>query len=92
MKHRYQAHLWIWTQWRRLLHHPLAAILGGAFGDEVPRSILIRVSMCGAVQLAEAWGSEYVLLGARGHIGSAAKLGMWKEGLALLNKLREKVG
>ena len=41
---------------------------------------------------AEAWGSEYVLVGDRGHIGSAAKLGMWPEGLALLNKLRAEVG
>ena len=38
-------------------------------------------------QFADAWGAEYVLLGDRGHIGSAAKLGMWPEGLALLNKL-----
>lgn len=43
-------------------------------------------------QFAGAWGSEYVLLGARGHIGSAAKLGMWQEGLDLLNKLRAELG
>ena len=42
-------------------------------------------------EFAEAWGSEYVLVGDRGHIGSAAKLGMWPEGLALLNKLRAEV-
>ena len=43
-------------------------------------------------EFAESWGSEYVLVGDRGHIGSAAKLGMWPEGLALLNKLRAEVG
>jgi predicted alpha/beta hydrolase family esterase len=39
-------------------------------------------------QFADAWGAQYVLLGARGHIGSAAKLAMWPEGLELLNELR----
>jgi predicted alpha/beta hydrolase family esterase len=39
-------------------------------------------------QFADAWQADYVLLGARGHIGSAAKLGMWPEGFTLLNKLR----
>lgn len=43
-------------------------------------------------QFAEAWGAQYVSLGARGHIGSGAKLAMWPEGLALLNDLRSKAG
>ena len=42
-------------------------------------------------QFAEVWGAEYVLLGARGHIGSAANLGHWEEGLAILDRLRNKV-
>lgn len=36
---------------------------------------------------AQAWGAEYVLLGPRGHIGSAAKLGLWQEGHGLLQRL-----
>jgi predicted alpha/beta hydrolase family esterase len=47
------------------------------------------VSVARSRQFADAWRADYVLLGARGHIGSAAKLGMWSEGLALLNKLRK---
>jgi predicted alpha/beta hydrolase family esterase len=39
-------------------------------------------------QFAGAWGSEHVLLESRGHIGDAANLGMWEEGLALLAPLR----
>ena len=35
---------------------------------------------------AEAWGSELVVLGARDHIGEAANLGMWLEGMALLER------
>jgi predicted alpha/beta hydrolase family esterase len=38
---------------------------------------------------AEAWGAEYILLGDRGHIGGAADLGMWQEGLAILHRLAE---
>lgn len=36
---------------------------------------------------AQSWGAEYVLLGPRGHLGSAAKLGSWPEGHELLRKL-----
>jgi len=42
-------------------------------------------------QFAGAWGSDYVLLGSRGHIGDAANLGMWEEGLALLAPLRMRI-
>lgn len=36
---------------------------------------------------AEAWGADYRLLGEREHIGSAANLGLWDEGHALLMEL-----
>jgi predicted alpha/beta hydrolase family esterase len=39
---------------------------------------------------ASAWGSKYILLGGRGHLGSAAKLGRWPEGHALLRGLNFK--
>ena len=38
-------------------------------------------------QFAGAWGADYRLLGARDHVGSAAKLGLWAEGQALLDEL-----
>jgi predicted alpha/beta hydrolase family esterase len=38
---------------------------------------------------AQAWGSDYRLIGPRGHIGSAAKLGLWQEGQTLLAALQE---
>jgi predicted alpha/beta hydrolase family esterase len=38
-------------------------------------------------QFAQAWGSEHVLLGPRGHLGGAAGLGSWAEGQALLQRL-----
>ncbi|MGJ9418340.1 RBBP9/YdeN family alpha/beta hydrolase [Massilia sp. CMS3.1] len=38
---------------------------------------------------AQAWGSDYRLIGPRGHIGSAAKLGTWQEGQALLAELQD---
>ena len=40
-------------------------------------------------RFAEAWGAEHVLLGARGHIGALANLGLWEEGLMLLDRLRQ---
>jgi predicted alpha/beta hydrolase family esterase len=39
---------------------------------------------------AAAWGAEFIAIGARGHLGDAAKLGMWTEGLELVNRLRGK--
>lgn len=36
---------------------------------------------------AVAWGSEYVLVGAAGHINAASALGAWPVGLALLRRL-----
>ena len=37
---------------------------------------------------ARVWGSEYVEIGARGHVNSASGLGDWPEGRALLERLR----
>jgi predicted alpha/beta hydrolase family esterase len=37
-----------------------------------------------ARQFAEAWGSEFVNIGAAGHINTASGYGEWPEGLALL--------
>ncbi|GAB7541246.1 RBBP9/YdeN family alpha/beta hydrolase [Cupriavidus sp. 8B] len=46
------------------------------------------VSPTRAKKFADAWGADFVLLGARGHMGDAAKLGMWSEGVELLDRLR----
>ncbi|MBL7989809.1 MAG: alpha/beta hydrolase, partial [Candidatus Kapabacteria bacterium] len=40
-----------------------------------------------ARQYAEAWGSRFVNIGAKGHINSTSGLGEWREGLALLETL-----
>lgn len=44
------------------------------------------VSLARAGQFADAWGSELTVLEGLGHIGSDADLGMWPQGLALLNR------
>jgi predicted alpha/beta hydrolase family esterase len=36
---------------------------------------------------ADAWGSRFVNIGAKGHINSASGLGAWEEGLTLLQDL-----
>lgn len=45
------------------------------------------VSLPQAQKYAEAWGSCFVNIGARGHINSASNLAEWHEGLALLETL-----
>jgi len=45
------------------------------------------VSLPRARQLARDWGSEFVEVGALGHIGSASALGMWPTGLCHLAEL-----
>lgn len=47
----------------------------------------VYVPLARGRQFADAWGSEYQLLESRGHIGSAAKLGLWREGQNLLKRL-----
>lgn len=45
------------------------------------------VSLERAEQFAEAWGSEFVNVGDKGHINFSAGFGEWNEGLELLKKL-----
>lgn len=50
------------------------------------------ISIQRAAYLASQWGSEFISVGKRDHIGTAAKLGMWHEGQLLfedfVNKLK----
>lgn len=45
------------------------------------------LSLARAQQLAERWGSEFVCVGARGHINAQSGLGDWREGLGRLEGL-----
>ena len=45
------------------------------------------ISLERAHQLADAWGSELVNVGAKGHINPGAGFGEWNEGLELLKRL-----
>lgn len=45
------------------------------------------VSLERAEQFADAWGSEFINVGAKGHINFGAGFGEWNEGLELLKKL-----
>ncbi|QKL60719.1 serine hydrolase family protein [Ralstonia solanacearum] len=45
-----------------------------------------RVAFDRAEAFAAAWGSSFVDVGAQGHIGSAAKLGLWPQGLVWLGQ------
>jgi len=45
-----------------------------------------RVSFERARAFASAWGSPFADVGALGHIGSAAKLGLWPQGLVLFGQ------
>ncbi|MDQ3129836.1 MAG: alpha/beta hydrolase [Acidobacteriota bacterium] len=40
-----------------------------------------------ARQFADAWGSEFVNVGAKDHINASAGFGDWNEGLELLKRL-----
>lgn len=44
------------------------------------------VSMARARLFADLWGARLVDVGTRGHIGSAANLGLWPEGLVLFGE------
>ncbi len=46
------------------------------------------LSTARAAQFAKAWGARLVDVGARGHLNSASKLGLWPEGWALVETLR----
>lgn len=60
---------------------PFPSILVGSRND--PYCSFERVHA-----LADAWGSRFVDLGARGHINAESGLGDWPEGHALLDSLR----
>jgi len=40
-----------------------------------------------AKQFADAWGSKFINVGAKGHINFGAGFGEWNEGLEFLKKL-----
>jgi predicted alpha/beta hydrolase family esterase len=58
---------------------PFPAMVVASSNDEY-------VSMPRARLFAEAWGARLVEAGERGHIGSAANLGLWPEGLVLFGE------
>lgn len=60
---------------------PFPAIVVASSNDDY-------VSVERSRQFAEAWHADYVLLENRHHLGSTARLGLWPEGLALLDRLR----
>jgi predicted alpha/beta hydrolase family esterase len=45
------------------------------------------VSLERAEQFADAWGSEFINVGDKGHINAGAGFGEWNEGLQILKKL-----
>ncbi len=45
-----------------------------------------RVAFELALAFASAWGSSFIDVGMQGHIGSAAKLGLWPQGLVWLGQ------
>jgi predicted alpha/beta hydrolase family esterase len=47
-------------------------------------------SLARARSFAEAWGSEYIDTGARGHINAESGLGDWPEGRSLLTRLSDR--
>jgi predicted alpha/beta hydrolase family esterase len=61
---------------------PFKSVLLGSHND-------LYCSLARAQQFAQAWGSEFVDYGARGHINSESGLGDWPEGLEILKTLIE---
>ncbi len=61
---------------------PFKSILLGSRNDPY-------CSQARARMFAEAWGSEFVDYGARGHINADSGLGDWPEGRSLLARLRD---
>lgn len=59
---------------------PFRSLVAAGTNDEY-------VSLTRARQFADAWGSEFVNVGAKGHINFAAGFGEWNEGLELLKRL-----
>jgi len=48
-----------------------------------------HVSTYDAAIFAANWGSRFVCIGEKGHINAASELNDWKEGLTLLNSLKQ---
>jgi uncharacterized protein len=63
-----------------LVRLPFPSIVVASENDEY-------VSLAQAQHYAEAWGSRFVNIGAKGHINSESNLGEWQEGLELLQTL-----
>lgn len=59
---------------------PFKSVLVASINDPYAR---IGVSE----ELAQKWGSRFVNIGERGHVNSASQLGLWPEGLDLLENL-----
>ncbi|HQU84750.1 MAG TPA: alpha/beta hydrolase [Pyrinomonadaceae bacterium] len=59
---------------------PFPSVVAASTNDEY-------VSLERAQQFADAWGSELVNVGAKGHINVGAGFGEWNEGLKLLKRL-----
>jgi len=51
-----------------------------------------RVAFDRAEAFACAWGSRLIDVGAQGHIGSAAKLGLWPQGLVWFGQFIASIG
>lgn len=64
---------------------PFPSVVLASHNDE-------RVAFERAEAFASAWGSRFVDVGALGHIGSAAKLGLWPEGLVWFGQFIASVG
>jgi uncharacterized protein len=64
---------------------PFRSLVAASTDDE-------HVPVARGKQFAYDWGADHVLLGARGHLGSTAKLAMWPEGFKLFNQLRGEAG
>ncbi len=59
---------------------PFKSLVAASTNDEY-------VSFERAKQFADAWGSEFFNVGAKGHINTSAGFGEWSEGLELLKNL-----
>lgn len=63
-----------------LMRLPFPSIVVASEDDEY-------IALEQARKYAEAWGSRFVNIGAKGHINSTSGLGEWREGLVLLETL-----
>jgi uncharacterized protein len=64
---------------------PFSSVILASRNDE-------RVAFERAEAFASAWGSRLIDVGALGHIGSAAKLGLWPQGLVWFGQFIASVG